>query len=159
MNEPPASGLNAESGQISDNVSILAEFYVLDGLNVEIILGEDLLASVSAFAAHSRQFKAIPSSNSLYPGLATISLMRKSGQRICDASGRRVSFAADRNPLLEQDTADSKEWDRYEREQERIKSLTSWIEKEIATRGNERTRQEYLWNRDHMSSRLLQQRQ
>lgn len=36
--------------------SILADFHVLDGLKVDIIFGEDLLATVNAFVRHSSDF-------------------------------------------------------------------------------------------------------
>jgi hypothetical protein len=41
------------------NITIGAEFYILGGLNNNITLGEDLLASVNAFVCPSGNFKAV----------------------------------------------------------------------------------------------------
>ena len=131
------------------NTTIAAEFYVLDGPNNNIILGEDLLASVNAFVCLSGNFKAVTSPSSPYPALATIGLFKKAGKRVCAMVGRTVPETSD--PLRLQDIADSKEVDRYERERERIKGLPEQ-EQQLATRVNDREREAYLRNRNHVSS-------
>lgn len=146
---PDGIGKTRKSDHIY-NVSIAAEFYLLDGLNADIILGEDLLASANAFVFHSQNFKTVSSPNSLYPALATIGLFKKAGKRLCAVAGRTVPDAKDL--LRERDIADSKESDRYENEKERIEGLTGQ-EKEDATTRNERRRRDYLHKRDRHRER------
>lgn len=126
-----------------EDISIAAEFYILEGLTADIILGESILASVDAFVTHSQNFKKVESKN-FYAPVATISLFKKSGRRLCRAAGRVVPEIQD--PLRERNIADSKELDRYEAEKKRIESLTG-TKKDIATRQNEQLRQIYLQNR------------
>jgi hypothetical protein len=112
--------------------SILADFYVLDGLKVDIIFGEDLLATVNAFVRHSSDFNAVSVESS---GLATMGLVKKMGQFVCNAVGKQNSKIFD--PARERDIADSKEIDRYDNERKRIETLTG-DEKERDERKNER---------------------
>jgi hypothetical protein len=127
-----------------ENITIEAEFYVLDGLRNSIILGEDLLASVNAFVCLSGNFKPVTLPESLYPALATMGLLRKAGKRAAAMIGRTAPET--RDPVREQDIADSKELDRYEREQERIRGLPEQ-ERELATWHNARIRREYIQKR------------
>ena len=101
--------------------SILADFHVLKGLKVDIILGEDLLATVNAFIRHSTDFDQLRTRNSLYPGLATIITVRGVGRSILNIFGKRESRVVDVDE--ERDHADSRFLDECRKENERIKDF------------------------------------
>lgn len=87
--EAPAQA-PAPDGAISygTTASILADFHVLKGLKVDIILGEDLLSTVNAFVRHSTDFDELRTPNSLYPGLATIITVKELASQFSSCSGR-----------------------------------------------------------------------
>jgi len=124
--------------------SILAEFYALEGLKVEIVFGEDLLAVVNAFVRHSTDLNELPGPLADNPSLATIGLVKKAGKLFCSAIGKQNSRTKDLELFLERerDIADSRELDRYEEEKSRIENLAG-EEKARAERRNERKRREY----------------
>lgn len=125
--------------------SILAEFHILDGLRVDVIFGEDLLATVNAFVCHSTDFQEVVSTKSLHPGLGTIGLVSKIGKKVCQILGKQ-QVEAKPDPARERDIADSRELDRYEREKARAQKLSA-DNKRRAERKNESRRREYLVNR------------
>jgi hypothetical protein len=45
--------------EYGSTASILADFHVLEGLKVDIVFGEDLLATVNAFVHHSTDFSEL----------------------------------------------------------------------------------------------------
>ena len=93
--------------------SILAEFYVLEGLKVEIVFGEDLLAVVNEFVRHSTGFNELPGPLADNPSLATMGLVKKAGKLFCSAIGKQNSRTKDLELFLERerDIADSRELD------------------------------------------------
>lgn len=119
---------------------ILVDFHILSGLNVDIIFGEDLLATVNTFVRHSTDFNDVVNPTSLYPGLAAMGPVSKVARPIYEAIGKRGPQTV--VPLGEQDIAGSKGLDRYKREVERIKGLGG-EERRRAQRRNERKRREY----------------
>jgi hypothetical protein len=86
--------------------SILADFHVLKGLKVDIILGEDLLVTANAFIRHSTDFDQLRTRNSLYPGLASIITVRGAGESTLNIFGKRESRVVDVDE--ERDHADSR---------------------------------------------------
>jgi hypothetical protein len=135
--------------------SILAEFYVLDGLKIDIIFGEDLLAVVNAFVRHSTDFSELPGPLADNPSLATMGLVKKAGKLFCSAVGKQISRTTDLELFLERerDIADSRELDRYEEEKRRIENLAG-DEKAGAERRNERKRREYNERRRRLAGSI-----
>jgi len=127
--------------------SILADFYVLDDLRVDIIFGEDLLATVNAFVHLSSDFNEVVTPTTLYPGLATMGLVKKNGMvsTFYGALGKKTT-PAPKSSVKEQDDADSKELDRHRKEKKRIEGLKGSA-KSTAEEMNEKKRREYEANR------------
>jgi len=120
--------------------SILADFHVLKGLKVDIILGEDLLSTVNAFVRHSTDFDVLRTPNSLYPGLATIITVKGMSKSVLKLLGKSESKAADVDE--QRDDADSRFLDKSRKEEERIKGLAE-PKRHRAERRLRRKREEY----------------
>lgn len=60
---------------------MLANFHMLKGLRVDVILAGDLLATVDAFVRHFTDFDQLKTPYSLYPRLATIVNVTKIGNQ------------------------------------------------------------------------------
>ena len=111
-------------------------------MKVDIIFGEDLLATVNAFIRHSTDFDDTASSLPESPSLATMGLVKKAGKLVCSALGKQTAQSKILDLEQERDIADSKELDRYEREKIAIGKLVG-DEKAAAERRNELKRKEY----------------
>jgi hypothetical protein len=131
--------------------SILADFHILAGLKVDIIFGEDLLATVNAFVRHSTDFDETASSLLESPSLATMGLVKKTGKLVCSVLGKQQTQSKMIDSERERDIADSKELDRYEKEKNDIRKLVG-DEKASAERRNEQKRREYTESRRVLTS-------
>lgn len=121
--------------------SILADFYILEGLNVEIILGEDILATVNAFVRHHADFKQVALSTNESRSLAPIGLMTRIERKFYEFIGQTKRRSED-TMLQQEDIADSRELDRFDEERRRIQTLAG-PEKEYAEIMNNGKRREY----------------
>jgi hypothetical protein len=120
--------------------SILADFYVLKGLKVDIILGEDVLATVNAFVRHSTDFDELRTPNNLYPALATIITVKGVGRSILKLFGKTSPRVLNEDEM--RDNADSRFLDECRKDEQRIRGLQG-SEKYRAERRLQRKREEY----------------
>ena len=128
---PSAAGLWRGAG-----FSIVAGFYVLEGLNVDVILGEDILST-------ARDFVVLPGKVTRKHGPSGPILDGSQTLESIDSSRYSVSKDASRHNLSRANSAkqrDMKETERYVRDRERIQNLR---EKRRAERRNEKKRHEY----------------
>lgn len=127
-----------ELDQIGGAFSIIADFYVLEGLNVDVVLGEDLLSTAGEFVVlsaevignHGASGPVMDGSRSLESIERSRCSVSKEAWKHNLSSGKSVS------------QRDMKEMARYERERERIQNLLR-REKRRAERRNEKKRHEY----------------
>jgi hypothetical protein len=119
-------------------VSILADFYILEGLNVDVLLGEDVLSTAREFVGLLTEVtEEDETSSSACHGASSMESVEGIGNNVSEEAGKRNP--SDRNSVKEQDMD---EIARYEKERERIRNLLR-REKRRAERKNEKMRQEY----------------
>ncbi len=123
-------------------------------LKVDIIFGEDLLATVNAFVRHSTGFDETASSLPEYPSLATMGLVKKTGKLVCSLLGKQSSQSKKIDLERERDIADSKELDRYEKEKNDMRKLVGDEKKASAERRNEQNRREYTESRRVLTAQM-----
>jgi hypothetical protein len=88
--ETPATGGKIAYGP---QTAIAAEFHILEGLQVDVLLGVDVLATVDAFVQHNRHFEFTPARLGLYDLFMTEQLSPIAAawaQKRCPGSGIQV---------------------------------------------------------------------
>lgn len=152
QNRDPTGKVNYQA-----TASILADFYVLDGLMCDIIFGQDVLATVNAFVQHSVDFEEQPAN--FYPAIAQIHILKKFERGILGLFGRAspkpTPAPTQKQRYIQQlDDADQKELVRYEKEQRRISRDVVEPFKRWAIQDNERKHREYVEARAVLQSKL-----
>jgi len=127
------------------------DFYVLEGLNVDVILGEDVISTAREFVDLSNEFTredevSSPTSYGASP-MESVESVESFGDDVFEETG--VQNLSGRNSVKEQEMD---EIARYEKERERIRNVLR-REKRRAERRNEKKRQEHNKKRAEASVR------